>query len=290
MNSQVEAIIDSCNLGSVQRISSVSGGSINSAYQVETSDETLFLKLNDAKRFPNMFKTEYAGLELLMRSEFHIPKPIDTGQIATTQFLLMEWIEQGSKPANYWRQFGKALAKLHLLGSTGFGLSHDNYIGSLPQSNREHKTWVDFFREERLIPQMKLADKNGLLSTKMKQGFDQLFTQQTEIYPVEKPSLIHGDFWSGNLMISSDGRPSIFDPAVYYGHREMEIAMMALFGGFGDAWLDSYNEIYPLEQGWEERIPIGQLYPLMVHVNLFGGGYGRSVESILQPFCVVLKG
>jgi fructosamine-3-kinase len=105
-----------------------------------------------------------------------------------------------------------------------------------------------------------------------------------DIYSEEKPSLLHGDLWSGNLMVSSKGSPCIFDPAVYYGHREMDLAMMSLFGGFGNYWVEAYNEIYPLENGWEERLVIGQLYPLMVHVNLFGGTYARSVESILQKF------
>jgi len=131
---------------------------------------------------------------------------------------------------------------------------------------------------------MRLAEKSGSLSSKMKAGFNALFNQLEEIYPTEKPALLHGDLWSGNMMVAANGSPCIFDPAVYYGHREMDLAMMALFGGYGDSWIDAYNEVYPLENGWQERIEIGQLYPLMVHVNLFGGSYARSVESILQKF------
>ena len=176
------------------------------------------------------------------------------------------------------------LAELHLQSSERFGLDHDNYIGSLPQQNSEHDSWVEFYRDERLISQMKLAEMGGRLTSKMKQGFDSLFLELENLFPNEKPSLLHGDLWSGNMMVAEDGSPSIFDPAVYYGHREMDLAMMALFGGFGDSWVSAYNELYPLEADWQERIPLGQLYPLMVHVNLFGGGYAGSVERILHQF------
>lgn len=276
--------LENQNVGGLHSIQSVSGGSINDAYKLETSSGTFFLKTNSASRFPKMFEAETQGLKLLSASEFTIPKPITTATLENDQFILMEWIEKGVPKAKFWDEFGRGLAKLHSLSNQHFGLDHDNYIGSLPQCNSEKETWADFYRDNRVIPQMKLAEKCGRLTSAMKRGFDALFHELENIFPTEKPSLIHGDLWSGNMMVAANGSPCIFDPAVYYGNRETDLAMMALFGGFGDAWVEAYNEVYPLENGWKERIPVGQLYPLMVHVNLFGGSYGSDVESILRKF------
>lgn len=282
--SELDLFLESENMGDAQSVRAVSGGSINDAYRLETSEGTFFLKMNHSSRYPNMFDAEKRGLELLCLSAFKIPRPIATATVGDYQFMLMEWIEKGVPKRDFWTEFGRGLAALHSISGQAFGLDHDNYIGSLPQNNSECQNWSDFYREERLIPQMNLAKSQGRLTTGMKIGFDGLFEKLETIFPVEKPSLIHGDLWSGNLMVADSGSPSIFDPAVYFGHREMDLAMMALFGGFGNDWVDVYNEVYPLENGWRERIPIGQLYPLMVHVNLFGGGYGRDVESILKRF------
>lgn len=282
--SELDLFLESENMGDAQSVRAVSGGSINDAYRLETSEGRFFLKMNHSSRYPNMFDAEKRGLELLCLSAFKIPRPIATATVGDYQFMLMEWIEKGVPKRDFWNEFGRGLAALHSISGQAFGLDHDNYIGSLPQSNRERQNWSDFYREERLTPQMNLAKSQGRLTTGMKIGFDGLFEKLETIFPVEKPSLIHGDLWSGNLMVADSGSPSIFDPAVYFGHREMDLAMMALFGGFGNDWVDAYNEVYPLENGWRERIPIGQLYPLMVHVNLFGGSYGRDVESILKRF------
>ncbi|MCB9191718.1 MAG: fructosamine kinase family protein [Flavobacteriales bacterium] len=272
------------NLGKLLAQQTVTGGSINDAFKIETTSGTYFLKANCAKTYPNMFEAETKGLELLSNSSFRIPKPMALSVSASKQFLLLEWVDKGSPKTGFWDDFGRNLAEMHSISNTQFGLNLDNYIGSLPQRNSEHGTWTDFYREERLVPQMNLAEKNGQLTSRMQHGFEALFGELEDIFPKEKPSLLHGDLWSGNMMVASDGSPCIFDPAVYYGHREMDLAMMALFGGFGDAWIGAYNEVYPLENGWKERIAIGQLYPLMVHVNLFGGGYRRSVENILSRF------
>ncbi len=284
MMNLAEDIIKDLDLGRFLSQKPISGGSINDAYQIETTQGKFFLKLNNANRYPNMFEMELKGLELLGQSSFVVPKPRNVGVHNGTLFLLMDWIEQGSPDHDFWEVFGRSLAELHQLSAKRFGLSHDNYIGSLPQSNSERDTWAEFYRDERLIPQLKLAEKGGALTVKMKRGFDALFLELENLIPIEKPSLLHGDLWSGNMMVAEYGSPSIFDPAVYYGHREMDLAMMALFGGFGESWVDAYNEVYLLQPGWHERIEIGQLYPLMVHVNLFGGGYAGSVERILNEF------
>ena len=282
--SDLNVFLTDQNRGELKLMQPVSGGSINDAFKLETTSGNYFLKANNAKRYPKMFETEALGLNLLSRSEFIVPKVIGTAVSGDHQFMLMSWVEKGNPKEGFWNEFGRSLARLHTITDLYFGLNHDNYIGSLTQSNYRHDTWADFYRQERLVPQMKLAESQGRLTSFMKRGFDALFSELENIFPKEKPSLLHGDLWRGNMMITSTGSPSIFDPAVYYGHREMDLAMMALFGGFGNRWVDAYCEVYPLEQGWENRIPIGQLYPLMVHVNLFGGGYGSDVESILRKF------
>jgi fructosamine-3-kinase len=281
---QLNRIVNQLELGGLLSHQTVSGGSINDAYQIKTEQGKFFLKLNSSTRFPLMFETESKGLKLLGKSNFSVPEPLQVGVVDNAQFILMKWIEQGSPNHDFWNVFGRSLAELHSISSKGFGLDHDNYIGSLPQHNEMAETWAEFFQNKRLKPQIEMARANGRLTSKMTVGFDSLFKQLPDLFPKEKPSLLHGDLWSGNMMVSSYGSPCIFDPAVYYGHREMDLAMMALFGGFGESWVDAYNEVYPLALGWQDRIPLGQLYPLMVHVNLFGGGYAASVERILNQF------
>ena len=261
----------------------ISGGCINEGFRLETTSGPFFLKLNLADRFPKMFQAEAKGLELLnQHSNFTVPKPKVVGASGVQQYLVMEWIGSGSATSDFNNQFGQWLAELHRSTQPTFGLDHSNYIGSLPQSNNQYDSWPEFYWTERLQPQIRLATNSGLMTNAMTTGFDRFETHHTSLYPNEPPALLHGDLWSGNYGVAENGSPMMFDPAVYYGHREMDLAMMKLFGGFSQLIFDAYDEHLPLETGWEERIPIGQLYPLMVHVNLFGSSYGRQVEQILS--------
>src|SRR6185369_76069 len=163
---------------------------------------------------------------------------------------------------------------------------HDNFIGRLPQMNAQlddpRAGWAAFYRQRRLEPQLRRAADRGLASARMRRGFDRLFaTLETLVGPDEVPARLHGDLWGGNLMCDAAGAPCLIDPAVYGGHREIDLAMMRLFGGFGPRVFAAYDEAWPLADGHEARVDLYQLYPLMVHVNLFGGGYGASVESAL---------
>lgn len=260
---------------------SVGGGSINQTFKLETTAGQFFLKQNSAARFPGMFAAEMKGLNLLAtNSELKIPCPISYSEYGGQQFLAMEWVEMGAPLPHSYQNLGRMIAGLHRCSATSFGSDHDNYIGNLPQSNKQHATWGEFHWTERLLPQFKLAEVSGLGSA-LKAGFDRLEGKLDSLFPSEPPSLIHGDLWSGNYMISENG-PAIFDPAVYYGHREMDLAMMKLFGGFPPEVFEAYNESFPLEAGWDDRIPFGQIYPLMVHVNLFGGSYVSQVQQILS--------
>ena len=266
---------------SIINTNSLGGGCINNAVKVETNIGDLFIKWNQAKKYPGMFESEAQGLQLLISAgEIHIPEVVAHDEIHDTAFLILEFVEPERTAADFWEDFGCSLAKLHKHTNELFGLDHDNYIGSLPQSNKQHDNWIDFFIQERLEPQIRKAGISGHLSKK----FNGLFNVLDEIFPHEPPALLHGDLWSGNYMTAPNGKACVFDPAVYYGHREMDIAMTRLFGGFSKHFYDAYNAEHPLESGWENRLDICNIYPLMVHVNLFGGGYLGQVQGILRKF------
>ena len=168
------------------------------------------------------------------------------------------------------------------MSAVSFGLDHDNYIGSLAQSNKKHADWISFFMEERIRPQLKLAMDKKLIDEGTVKQFDKLFDHFDRLIPKEKPALLHGDLWNGNFLVSDSSRAALIDPAVYFGHREMDLAMTTLFGGFDSEFYRAYDEVFPLEKGFEKRVDIHNLYPLLVHVNLFGGGYVRQVKAVLN--------
>jgi len=263
----------------------IGGGSINEAYRIETNSGTFFIKYNLAKRFPGMFMAEKKGLNILREANcIQVPAVLDFAETGKYAYLLLEYVSSGEPVKDFWQLFGQQLVALHSKTSPVFGLDHDNYIGSLAQRNRTHHTWSEFLITERLEPQTKMAFEAGQFDIATIRQVEKLYTKLEGLLPVEPPSLLHGDLWSGNFMTGNDGNPCIFDPAVYFGHREADIAMTRLFGGFPDAFYESYNHYRPLETGWKERIPLNQLYPLLVHVNLFGGGYVSQVRQIVAKF------
>ena len=270
---------------SVRSFTSASGGCINNGGKIIIGNSTYFLKWNDLNKYPGMFDAEAKGLSLLaLSNSLKIPHVVFVGTAGHYQFLLLQHIEEGVRGGNYWEHFGSRLATLHKTSSATFGLDHDNYIGSLRQHNNESPTWVDFFITQRLMRQVEVAVNAGRLDTTTSKGFDRLFARLPSLLPEEAPSLLHGDLWSGNLMTTSDGDPCVIDPAVYFGHREVDLAMTQLFGGFDKRFFDVYNDTFPLLAGYEERLDVYNFYPLLVHVNLFGGGYASQVRSILYKF------
>ena len=269
--------------GEIESLTRVGGGDINEAFLVKTWQKKYFIKLNKPDRYPGMFEAEKKALEILIcRSNFKIPKPIIVGEISDYRFILMEWIEMQSH--GDWNQFGQSLAEIHRETQSHFGLDHQNYIGSLFQDNTFEPSWSEFYINRRLHPLCKKAFDKGQLNRSTLKAFENLYRKLDEIYPNEPPALLHGDLWGGNRAFTTEGNPCIYDPAVYYGHREIDLAMTRLFGGFPDEMYHAYHQKYPLEPGWEARISIGQLYPLLVHVILFGGGYAGQVQSILGRF------
>lgn len=265
----------------------VTGGSINKAWRVDLSDGTrLFVKSN-ASPPPRFFETEAAGLDWLregLATDHTLAVPgIVAWRDEQPSFLALEWIDgdvaTGTGGAD--ELFGAALAQLHLSGAAGFGWSRHGHIGDWPQSNTGHGDWAAFWREERLEPLVRVTLDRGSLPGRVRSGFDRLFGRLPELLgPDEPPARLHGDLWSGNRLV--DGRRSwLVDPAPYGGHREVDLAMMRLFGGFGERCFASYDEVAPLPDGHEGRVALYQLYPLLVHVVLFGAAYaGPTLEAL----------
>ncbi|HXH19285.1 MAG TPA: fructosamine kinase family protein [Chitinophagales bacterium] len=263
----------------------VGGGCINYALSLQTNAGIFFLKMNDASRYPRMFETEAKGLKILKSAKaIGVPEVIAFGESEGRAFIILEHIASSPRCKNFWENFGYALATLHCNFHAQFGLDHDNYIGSLPQSNTFHNDWFSFFIEERLQKQVQRAYHANKISVNHVKQFESVFHRLENFFPAEKPSLLHGDLWSGNVMTGDEGEACLIDPAVYYGHREAELAFTTLFGGFDERFYTSYNEALPLQPGFEKRKDVYNLYPLLVHVNLFGGGYLPSVERILRRF------
>lgn len=275
----IVAAVEAALGGDVVAWDGVSGGDINDAHEARLADgRTVFVKSNRAAP-EGMFAAEAAGLAWLDQAKaLRIPKVIAQGP----DFLALEFIASGRRQTNFDEALGRGLAALHRASPGKFGLDRDNFIGRLPQSNQPLATWADFYRERRLLPQLRMAVDGHRASREMKQGFDRLLPRLEEIVgPAEPPARLHGDLWGGNSMTDDHGCPCLIDPAVYGGHREIDLAMMRLFGGFGARVFAAYEEAYPLAPDSETRVPLYQLYFLMVHVNLFGGSYVSSVEQAL---------
>jgi fructosamine-3-kinase len=269
----------------VVSVRGVAGGDINQAYEIELGDgRRLFAKAN-ARSPQGMFAAEARGLAWLAEAgALRIPAVIGAAAPESpAQFLVLELVATGRPARDFDERLGRGLAALHRHGAPGFGLDHDNFVGSLPQENAAAPTWSDFYRTRRLEPLLRRAADRGLAPARMRQGFHRLFAALDDLCgPPEPPARLHGDLWGGNLLCDDRGAPVLIDPAVYGGHREIDLAMMRLFGGFGARVFDAYDEAAPLADGHGERVTLYQLYPLMVHVNLFGGSYVGSVESALD--------
>ncbi|OIN57950.1 fructosamine kinase family protein [Arsenicibacter rosenii] len=262
----------------------LSGGDINTAARIFSSEGMFFVKWNHAEE-PDLFECEVQGLEALRQTgTLTIPRVIDVGQHLDKSYLILEYIDSALGKPTYWPELGRQLARIHAHTQPVFGFLQDNYIGTLIQNNTPMDNGIDFFFERRLLPMAGLAMYNQLLSKPMYDRFFRLKDLLPDILPDERPALIHGDLWSGNVMIDAEGHPALIDPAVFYGLREAEIAFTKLFGGFDERFYASYQEMFPLAGGFDERVPVYNLYPLLVHLNLFGTGYLSGVEKVLKRF------
>lgn len=261
----------------------IQGGDINETWRLRTNAGEWFLKLNDARRYPDMFLREQDGLEELRQTgHIGVPQPICHGKAGNRAFLVTEYVEKGTASNDFWEHFAAAVAKIHQHTQPYFGLSAANYIGSIKQYNTPYSTWPVFYAFNRLLPIGRMAYDQHRLDKQMMQQLEFICKRLPELFPDEPPALLHGDLWSGNFTVGTNGKAYIFDPSVYYGHREMDLAMTRLFGGFDTRFYYTYHAIRPLEAGWQQRIGLCQLYPLLVHLVLFGGNYYSDVKEILN--------
>jgi protein-ribulosamine 3-kinase len=273
------------------QFTSISGGSINETLRITAGNTEFFCKINATKTYPNLFEKEARGLEAIRQTAcIRTPRHIDTFYFNDHQVLLLEWINGGRRTDAFWKLFGEQLARMHLWKDKNagyqetFGFKEDNYMGALPQCNQPMNNWCHFFREQRLKPQLELALRQGLMPASLLPDFDKLYLKLPQLFADEPASFLHGDLWSGNFLCDASGQPVLIDPAVYFGHRSMDLGMTTLFGGFEEAFYEAYAYWYPLPPNYREQWEVCNLYPLLIHLNLFGRTYLASIESSVRRF------
>lgn len=263
----------------------VSGGDISRAFLLETSQNRYFLKTNNHQEALMMFQAEKLGLETIYKTNtIAVPEVFYCGSFEKDSLLLLQYIESKSPEKQDFERLGTKLAALHNISHTSFGFTSDNYIGRLFQSNKPHLNWEDFYSHERILPQLTLAKTKGLLSNNEIPEITSLLKVLKDLFCNVKPSLLHGDLWSGNFIIATDGQPFLIDPAIYFGHHKVDIAMSKLFGGFDTSFYNAYQDYYPVDENSTASIDLYQLYYLLVHLNMFGSSYYGSVKSILSRY------
>ncbi len=263
----------------------IHGGDINQCFLLETSRGKYFMKVNASLFGLDFFEKEARGLIILANTgSIRVPRPLFDGKFHQQVYLVMEYLEKGDPDPNFWQSFGQSIAALHRNTAEKFGLPFQNYIGRLHQQNNEHEKWSSFYAHERILCLVEKALKRQLIDKNESDMAETICNKLENYIPEEPPALLHGDLWKGNFISQHNGQPAVFDPAVYYGHREMDLAMAQLFGGFDPVFFESYQEAYPLKNGWAERTDLFQLYPLLVHLLLFGGPYRNQVVSILKKY------
>lgn len=259
----------------------LSGGDIHEVFSFAAGDESYVIKVN--QNMPeDVFLKEADGLKALRETGVvNVPRVLEVDEWEGTQYLLLEYISKG---AGMKATFGSELARMHRASNERFGWHSDNYIGSLEQLNPFKATWAEFFVESRLIPCVQKLRDNGSLGSGETRVFTSLESRIEYLFPSEQPALLHGDLWSGNALVDERGSTWLIDPAVYFGHREMDLGMMRLFGGFSQDVFEAYSGEYPLEDGFEERVKLAQLYPILVHAVLFGGHYIAEARGIAKRY------
>lgn len=263
----------------IKTIRPLSGGDINDVYKVSTARENYVVKINRVDRFPEMFEKEAKGLKLLSSCDaVEVPEVVYHDDSGERQILVMTFVQRGSATDF---QMGEGLAALHQVTQQYYGLSYDNYIGSLPQYNVEHQDWPSFLAEQRW--QQQLAMMSPELKAQLSSPLEALIQKIPELLSPHRPALLHGDLWSGNYFPGQKG-PVLYDPAVYFGDPIVDLAMMELFGSIAPATEDAYLQNSTLQPDWKNLIPLYQIYPLMVHVNLFGSSYLGGVKRAINTY------
>lgn len=274
-----------------RRVRELRGGDINRAHAVELADGRWVFVKSNPQAPEGLFAAEARGLAWLGEpGALRVPTVLavsgsDAAQhAARPPFLALELIEPAKRVGDFDERLGRGLAALHRASLPRFGLDHDNFIGTMSQANAAASDWPGFLAQRRLLPQLGRAVDAGLMPGELRRRLERVVQRLPQLCgPAEPPARLHGDLWGGNLHVDEAGLPVLIDPAAYAGHREMDLAMMRLFGGFGETVFAAYRESWPLSEGAEDRVPLYQLYPLLVHVNHFGAGYLSALASTLAP-------
>ncbi|MER3435255.1 MAG: hypothetical protein C4288_18020 [Leptolyngbya sp. ERB_1_1] len=260
---------------------SVGGGCINQGYRVSDDSHAFFVKLNRADQL-EMFEAEALGLQQMIEAQaIRVPKPICVDIAGSSAYIVLEWLELGRGNSQSWAEMGRNLARMHQYQkSTAFGWERSNTIGSTPQMNPWTSDWVEFFTQHRIGYQLELAAQNG---GRFRNGA-RLLERIPELLAAHspKPSIVHGDLWSGNAAVMQAGEPVIFDPATYWGDREVDLAMSELFGSFPTEFYRGYDEVYPIDASYKQRKTLYNLYHILNHFNLFGGSYESQANRIID--------
>jgi fructosamine-3-kinase len=259
----------------------VGGGCVNQAYAIEDGDRAFFVKLNQASQVA-MFEAEALGLKQIYQSQtIRVPRPICWGISDSQSYLVLEWLNFGYGTHHAWDAMGRNLAAMHkVVSDRGFGWEQSNTIGATPQPNPWTDDWLTFFLEHRIRHQFRLAARRGGHFPRQQDLLDAIPDLLAGHTP--HPALVHGDLWSGNAAITVDEEPVILDPAPYFGDREVDVAMTELFGRFPNEFYNAYNEVYPLDPGYEYRKTLYNLYHILNHFNLFGSGYEAQANSMIS--------
>lgn len=276
----------------LDRQGSIGGGCINTAMKISGAGRDFFIKLNDSHLL-DMFEAEADGLREMAAAEaVRVPQPVCTGISGGQAFIVMEYLAMGGHGnASSMARFGEQLAQMHRHSAGQFGWHRDNTIGSTPQQNTWMSDWLAFWRERRIGFQLQLAARHGLAGRVVQKG-ERLQGTLAAFFDNHQPaaSILHGDLWSGNYGIGQDSEPVIFDPAVYFGDREADLAMTELFGGFGREFYAGYNSAWPLDVGYSQRKTLYNLYHILNHFNLFGGGYAAQAEAMIDRLLSEVRG
>lgn len=267
---------------SVVATAPIAGGDISNATRLRLSNGTTALMKTHPHAPPDFFEAEAQGLRWLAETDgIRLPEVLAVDH----ECLILRWVEPGKNTADGAAAFGRALATTHAAGAASYGLDHDGYIGKLPLPNRPTDTWAEFYAVRRLLPYLKLARDRGAVTDDEAATIEALVPRLAGLVPEEPPARLHGDLWNGNVLWGLDGQVWVIDPAAHAGHRETDLAMLALFGlPHLPRMLDAYLEVSPLAEGWQDRVGLHQVFPLLVHACLFGGGYGARAAAVARRY------
>ena len=262
----------------------ISGGSVNTSVRILTEEGAFFVKFNHAER-DDQYEKEVRGLDLIRQTDtLPVPTVIGHGLTSNKAYLAQNFVESAMQASDFWENFGHSLALLHSHTQRDFGLHFDNYVGPLPQNNQPLSNGIEFWITRRLRPQAGLALYNELINKDLYQKLEKFYDQLPQLLPKERPALLHGDLWTGNFLTNQTGHATLVDAAPYYGFREAEMAFTLLFGGFESPFYEAYHDTFPLEDHFKDRVAIYNLYPLLVHVNLYGKSYLAPIEKLLKNY------